>query len=202
MMAHSSFSILRRWFPLFLISSLSLFLELAVIRWISAEIRLLAYFKNLTLLAAFLGLAIGFSMVGKGRDYRSYFPMLWGSFIFLVLAFALSDVGKYIFYPGSADEHFWSVANIAFWPALIFFLMTVSVFFFVCMFLFIPLGQAVGEEMAKFQPVPAYVVNILASLVGIWVFSLLSYVQSPPVIWFGLAILGLALYYFYMQKLT
>jgi hypothetical protein len=41
------------WGPLFLISSLSLYMELAIIRWISGEIRLFAYYKNLSLLAAF-----------------------------------------------------------------------------------------------------------------------------------------------------
>ncbi len=52
-----------RWLPLFLVSALGLFFELAVIRWLSAEVRLVAYFKNLPLLAAFLGLAIGFALV-------------------------------------------------------------------------------------------------------------------------------------------
>ena len=42
----------RRWFPLFLVSGLGLFFELAVIRWMSAEVRLFSYFKNLPLLAA------------------------------------------------------------------------------------------------------------------------------------------------------
>jgi hypothetical protein len=57
-----------RWWRLFLVSSLGLFLELAVIRWISGEVRLMAYFKNLPLLAAFLGLSVGYALVGKGRD--------------------------------------------------------------------------------------------------------------------------------------
>ena len=72
------------WLPLFLISSLGLFLELAVIRWLSGEVRLLSYFKNLSLLAAFLGLAIGFTVVGRGRDYRWTFAPLLGLFVFIV----------------------------------------------------------------------------------------------------------------------
>ena len=39
--------ILRRWGALFLISFLGLFMELAVIRWLSGEIRIFAYFQNL-----------------------------------------------------------------------------------------------------------------------------------------------------------
>jgi len=43
----STVNSVKRWWPLFLISALSLFLELAVIRWISGEIRLFAYLKNI-----------------------------------------------------------------------------------------------------------------------------------------------------------
>jgi hypothetical protein len=42
-----------------LISVLSLFLELLLIRWVSSEIRLFAYFKNFVLMACFLGFGLG-----------------------------------------------------------------------------------------------------------------------------------------------
>ena len=72
---------LKQWTPLILISSLGLFMELAVIRWLSVEVRLFAYFKNLPLLAAFLGLAIGFALVNKGKDYKKYFAILFFIFV-------------------------------------------------------------------------------------------------------------------------
>src|SRR5204863_1661815 len=40
-------------------SLLSLFLELLMIRWISSEIRVFAYFKNFVLIACFLGFGLG-----------------------------------------------------------------------------------------------------------------------------------------------
>jgi hypothetical protein len=40
---------------LFLISFVILFLEVALIRWMPAYVRLLSYFSNFILLAAFLG---------------------------------------------------------------------------------------------------------------------------------------------------
>src|SRR5713226_4632460 len=46
-------------FNLFLISALGLYLELVFIRWLSSEVRVLAYFKNFPLFAAFLGLGVG-----------------------------------------------------------------------------------------------------------------------------------------------
>ena len=43
----------------FLASFLVLFLEIALIRWMPAYIRLLAYFSNFILLASFLGIGVG-----------------------------------------------------------------------------------------------------------------------------------------------
>jgi len=42
-----------------LASVLGLFLELLMIRWISSEIRMFAYFKNFVLIACFLGFGLG-----------------------------------------------------------------------------------------------------------------------------------------------
>src|ERR1700687_6128092 len=62
----------RRWFDLstqdlggftlrglILSSALGLYLELLLIRWISSEIRIFAYFKNFVLIACFLGFGLG-----------------------------------------------------------------------------------------------------------------------------------------------
>ncbi len=181
----------RKWLPLILISSLGLFLELAVIRWLSVEVRLFAYFKNLPLLAAFLGLAIGFALVNKDQDYLKVFAPLLLVFSTLIVVFGRFTATRYLAYPSSEDEHLWYTAPLAYWPALLVFLGIVAVFFMLTMLLFIPLGQATGKEMARHAPVQAYVVNIVASLVGTWVFSLVSFLQTPPVVWFILALGGL-----------
>src|SRR6266478_1546954 len=47
------------WWNLALWSLLSLFLELLMIRWISSEILIFAYFKNFVLIACFLGFGLG-----------------------------------------------------------------------------------------------------------------------------------------------
>ena len=186
---------IHQWGPLFLISCISLFMELAAIRWISGEIRLLAYFKNLVLLAAFLGLAIGFALVGKGKDYKSTFPWLWGVFVLLVLVTGRTTQNLSLVYPGGGDEALWNTAELSFWLSLLIFIGIVTIFFFLILLLFIPLGQATGEEMAKHLPVPSYIINILASLAGVWLFSLVSYLNTPPILWFALALIGLGIYF-------
>ena len=87
------------WGPLFLISCLSLYIELAVIRWISGEITVLSYFKNIILLAAFLGLAIGFALVGRGKDLKGSFPGLWGLFVILLLLVGKASQSRPIIFP-------------------------------------------------------------------------------------------------------
>jgi hypothetical protein len=61
---------------LVLLSAVSLFLELAIIRWLSSEIRIFAYFKNLPLMAAFLGFGIGFSLPERQDLFVRWFPRL------------------------------------------------------------------------------------------------------------------------------
>jgi hypothetical protein len=193
---------LAQWVPLFLISSIGLYVELAVIRWISGEIRLFSYFKNLPLLAAFLGLAIGFGLVGKRRKYLQTFPPLLALLVILVVSVNRITADYPLAYPGGGDEFLWNAAQVSDVLLVGLFLGAVLVFFLMIMFMFIPLGLATGEEMARHKPVPAYIVNILASLFGVWVFSGVSYMQTPPVIWFALGALGLMWYLSMKQALN
>ena len=47
------------WMPLILVSLLSLFTEMLMIRWVSSDVRIFAYFKNFVLVACFLGFGLG-----------------------------------------------------------------------------------------------------------------------------------------------
>ena len=76
---------------LFLISAVALFLELAVIRWLSTEIRIFAYFKNLPLMAAFLGFGIGFWLSDKADRLFPWFPRL--ILLLVVLTAGASGLG-------------------------------------------------------------------------------------------------------------
>jgi spermidine synthase len=192
---------ISKWYPLFAISFLSLFFELAVIRWVSGEIRLFSYFKNLPLLAAFLGLAIGFGLVGRARDTRSAFaPFL------LILTIVIVGVSRFspgdLIYPARGDDFLWFTGSYSYWIALLLFLGMVLLFFLLIMFVFIPLGQATGEEMSTHKPVPAYIVNILASLLGVWAFALVSYLETPPVVWIGISMLGCGIYFAHRRSFS
>jgi hypothetical protein len=105
-------------------------------------------------------------------------------------------------YPARGEEFLWFTADISYWLSLAIFLGIVLIFFLLSVLLFIPLGQATGREMKDRPAVPAYIINLLASLAGVWIFALLSYLQAHPVFWFGLGLLGLTLYLLLCQGLA
>src|SRR5262245_52626560 len=120
---------IQKYFPLFLISSLGLFLELAIIRWLSAEVRLFSYFKNLPLLASFLGLAIGFILVGKGKNYQSSFTPMFTAFTILTLLVGRFVSPRVLAYPSRGDEFLWFAGDFSYWLALDLFMGTVLISF-------------------------------------------------------------------------
>ena len=60
---------------LFTASLLSLYFELIVIRWLSSEIRIFAYFKNIPLMACLFGLGLGMALAGKTPRLSRWFPL-------------------------------------------------------------------------------------------------------------------------------
>ena len=56
---------------LFLASFLSLFLELALIRWVPGRVHVVSFFNNLVLIACFLGLGIGMALPADTNRVRA-----------------------------------------------------------------------------------------------------------------------------------
>src|SRR5262252_9512784 len=61
---------------LFASSFLVLFLEIALIRWMPAYVRLLAYFSNFILLATFLGGGLGCLLANRRARLFAWFPFV------------------------------------------------------------------------------------------------------------------------------
>src|SRR2546422_5389533 len=72
---------------LFLASFLALYFELVVIRYLSTEIRVFAYLKNLALTASFFGIGLGMILGKSPKTMRRFFP-LFAAMLFLLIAFA------------------------------------------------------------------------------------------------------------------
>src|SRR5437899_8938242 len=88
---------------LLLISFLSLYFELMLIRWLPTEIRILAYFNNVILISCILGLGLGALLAHSKHDLRG------GQFYFLLaLLILLTDLyhGRNIHIPLASESYF------------------------------------------------------------------------------------------------
>jgi spermidine synthase len=181
---------------LFGISTLALFLELLLIRWVSTEIRIFAYMQNTVLVVCFLGLGMGcFTCRRPFRLGLSLAPL----FVLLLLLTVpvtrvqlmtisgrLSMLGDALIW-GSVPmpPTLTAKVSLAFGLAMTFALMVLL------WAVFLPLGRALGRLMDDHpRPLWAYSVNVAGSLLGTWLFVAVSAIQQPPLVWFGLAGLG------------
>lgn len=193
--AEASQSPRKLYLYLFGIGVLTLFAELALIRWLSAEVRVFAYFKNLTLIACFFGGGLG-CLVGTRVTARRviFFPaalLLVG----LVVAPGLAGwdlVGAANrFLAGFNDMPLWGFGSehLRALPALSGLVFLVGAFLLIT-FAFVPIGILLGECLQRSPDrLRAYSANIAGSLVGVGLFDLVSFLSLPPVVWFTLALL-------------
>src|SRR4051812_18796097 len=165
---------------LFLSSFLVLFLETAFIRWLPAYVRLLAYFSNFILLASFLGIGVGCLLAKRRRDLFVWFPLIQFAVILAVdrlrLEVALPSTSTIYFTSGTAAP------VVAVESTLLLPLLFIAV-----AILFVTVAHRMGRELTGRQPLRAYVVNLLGSLTGVAAFALVSWLELPPSVWFGVA---------------
>jgi SAM-dependent methyltransferase len=163
---------------LFLLSFLMLFVELALIRWLGANVVYLSYFSNFVLLGSFLGIGIGFLRARSARDLSELAPVVLGVLLALVLIFPINvqHGGGQLIYFG------FGISGPPVWITLpIVFLVVAATMSF--------LGEAVARSFATFEPLEAYRLDILGSIAGVVGFSTLSFLSSPPIGW-GLVVVG------------
>jgi predicted membrane-bound spermidine synthase len=164
----------------FLASFLILFLEVALIRWMPAYIRLLAYFSNFILLAAFLGIGVGCLLAPRRTRLFAWFPLLQFAVVAVVYFFRLE-----VAVPSSGDIFFSSGTPQK--QVLVESTLLLPVLFLVVATLFATLAQRMAEEMLALPSLRAYTINILGSLVGVVAFAFVSWRELPPTVWFSVA---------------
>jgi len=165
---------------LFVASFLVLFLETAVIRWMPAYVRLLAYFSNFILLASFLGIGIGCLLAMRRRQLIAWFPLLLVGVIVAVDRLRLE-----VALPSTSTIYFSSGTTAPVVPVESTLLL--PLLFVAVAALFVTVAHRLGVELTRHPPLRAYVINLLGSLAGVAAFALVSWLELPPVVWFGIA---------------
>ena len=168
-------------YKLFGYSFLILFFELALIRFIPSNVRVTAYFINLVLIAAFLGMGIGLIRVKSEKNLTHFFaPSL------LLLTGACVYFSNIIIPPPTSGETIYaSYFDLSTQSREWGMVPVVCVFFVLSALPFIALGNAMGREFQNFSALQAYAINTAGSLAGLLIFSLLSHFSTPPLVWFA-----------------
>ena len=184
---------------LFLASALGLFVELVFIRWVASELRIFSFYKNIALIAAYLGLGLGFILYRQERGLRSlfrvYLPMM------IIIVGVVLGLGRTLISDlllsnqFNAEEYIWagSVTQLSPW---ILTLRQIALYglllgmFIALSLVFVPLGELIAATFSVFQPLRGYSINILGSLAGVLFYAAISFLGVPPVIWFLAAALG------------
>ena len=161
-------------------STLMLFLELALIRWLGSNIVHLSYFSNFVLLGSFLGIGLGFLIARRSWSVVGWTPVVLAVLVVAVWVFPVTvdRTGSGIIYFTSLDT-----TGPPVWLVLpVVFLLTAAI-------LAGP-SEIVGRCFGRLRPLTAYRWDLVGSLIGITGFTLLSFVQAPSVVW-GVVVAGL-----------
>ncbi|MCK4660686.1 MAG: hypothetical protein KAV82_14285, partial [Phycisphaerae bacterium] len=175
-------------------AGLSLFLELALIRWQMTVFPLFAAYKNFGLLSCFAGLGLGYALANRAR-----IPLL---FVIPLLALQVGLlIGLRYMLPAEMLCSIWSTPIAEEFPMgarvastiteyLALYLL-LAVVFLLSSLSFIPVGQVCGHLMERRPRLRAYGFNLLGSIAGVALMLLLSLLWTPPPVWFAVALAGL-----------
>ena len=180
---------------LFIVSFASLYVEVMLIRWIGTEFRLFAYIQNLTLIACFLGFGLGCLKASEKPRYLFNFSALACLVLMIevpwptwkdILDLAAGGLSA------SSSASLWSFTIPGDSPISAFLVgaCVVGVVVLLVLATMVPLGAWVARSLESSpRVVPAYSLNLLGSLVGVWFFAGLAFLHLPPIVWFLIALI-------------
>lgn len=166
-------------------------LELGIIRWTSSQIRVLAYFNNLMLIAAFLGMGLGVALGRRRPDLvHATLPLL----LALALVVGFSDrLGLVNLRFPDAAVHLWGAEQAPGPWAWATKLLVVLALFWGAAAVFICAGSVVGNVFPQLAPLRAYSADLIGSLLGTLLFAAVTAANTPPVAWLALGCLPFVL---------
>lgn len=161
-------------------------LELAFIRWTSSQVRIFAYFNNIVLISAFLGMGLG---VALGRRRPGLVHLVAPALLLLALPFGFAEKLQLV-HLAFPDQ------SISLWGAeaeagLGTFIRSLAIFLALIAGvagLFVCAGAPLGFLFDRLPPLKAYAADLTGSLLGIVAFTLVSWWEFGPAVWLALGI--------------
>jgi spermidine synthase len=154
-------------------------LELTLIRWMSQQVRVFAYFNNLLLIAAFLGIGIGAAMSRWSKPLvRLFLPSLF--LLSIVLRFSERLGLMFLSFPDRAIS-MWGAEGLKADETFAENTLLIALLFCAVAWLFVCLGARLAELFEQLPPLRAYAIDLGGSLLGvIAAVSLAALATSPP----------------------
>lgn len=163
-----------------LLSFLTLYLELALVRYLPAYLPYLGYFTNFLIIAIFLGIGLGFILAALPQKMEIVAPFL----LLLLIA-----VTRFVA-PGllTANTDVVLFRSITIGPGNFFLPVSIALpllFFFVAL-VFSCFSQPLGRLfMTSTRPMHTYIADLTGAIGGIGLFSFGAVKGWPPTVWFG-----------------
>lgn len=175
---------------LFLISFVSLYFELLIIRWLSGDIRFFTVFRTFPLIACFVGLGLGCALANP-KVFR-----VCGIALLATVAFekVLAVTGiRFQMFP-SVGIYSWQDMSAVNLPNILKCTICVLLMLAGPFAVMTCIGAKLGELFNKFKPLTAYSIDVAGAIAGSIVFALVSFMGFPPWMLIILAILPLCFF--------
>ncbi len=160
---------------LIVLTFLMLFVELALIRWLGGNVLYLSYFSNIVLLGSFLGIGLGFLWAGRSSfTLLRFMPLVLTALVVLVHVFPIrvEAVGSDVIFFGAELRPTGPPRELVL-PAV--FLAVAAILMCV--------GDAIGRTFKQLSNLDAYQFDLIGSLIGIVIFTILAFVGAEPIVW-------------------
>jgi len=164
-----------------------LVLELAIIRWMSSQIRIVAYFSNVVLLAAFLGMGLGIAL-GRKRPGLVHFCLPALAILSMVLAFSRQLRLMNLSFPDPSLSLWGADSPTTLW-GFVWATLLVGAIFWAVASVFVFASVPIGGLFERMPALSAYSADLLGSLAGVLAMTAAAAFGTPPVVWLGLGVL-------------
>ena len=163
----------------FLLSAVSLFIELLIIRWMSADIRAFSVFKTFPLVACFIGLGAGYALANN-----EFFKTTPWAMLFFAAIMKIADLAgiSLLPFPTLSIFYWQNVLNTPadLWTRVAIFAASLLLLIGAPFALMLCIGTRLGILFNEFAPLPAYCINIGGAILGSLAFALFSFCGLSP----------------------
>jgi SAM-dependent methyltransferase len=193
----------KTYIELFLLSLASLFVELLIIRWMSADIRAFTIFKTFPLVTCFVGLGAGMA-ISNNKWFR-YAPLALAQMVVSIklaetLHFQGLTINKIIFPSVAVYQwgNFEQLAGPDLWGIVAAFMLILLLLLAGPFSLCLCLGNRIGQLFGGLKPLSAYTVNVTGAIAGSVLFGVASFLRLEP---WALWILPAAIIAYYLMQI-